>query len=101
MLEVLRYDYFNLDSTDDTVNLFAHQICGTVGFIDLYECTKGEYMVMFLGANRVLGDILCLAGSTLYAIGNVGEEYLVKQNSRVEYLGMIGLFGSIISGIQL
>ncbi|VDK77980.1 unnamed protein product [Litomosoides sigmodontis] len=52
-------------------------------------------------ANRVLGDILCLIASILYAVGNVGEEFLVKQNSRVEYLGMVGLFGSIISGIQL
>uniref|UniRef100_A0A2K6VW95 EamA domain-containing protein n=1 Tax=Onchocerca volvulus TaxID=6282 RepID=A0A2K6VW95_ONCVO len=53
------------------------------------------------GDNRVLGDVLCLTGSILYAIGNVGEEFLVKQNSRIEYLGMVGLFGSIISGIQL
>uniref|UniRef100_A0A0R3RI81 Solute carrier family 35 member F1 n=1 Tax=Elaeophora elaphi TaxID=1147741 RepID=A0A0R3RI81_9BILA len=52
-------------------------------------------------SNRVLGDVLCLTGSILYAVGNVGEEFLVKQNSRVEYLGMVGLFGSIISGIQL
>ncbi|KAM3721764.1 Solute carrier family 35 member [Dirofilaria immitis] len=53
------------------------------------------------GDNRVLGDILCLTGSILYAVSNVGEEFLVKQNSRLEYLGMVGLFGSIISGIQL
>ncbi|VDD92754.1 unnamed protein product [Enterobius vermicularis] len=53
------------------------------------------------GGNRVVGDILCLAGSVLYAFGNVGEEYFIKQNSRIEYLGMIGLFGSILSGIQL
>lgn len=52
-------------------------------------------------SNRVLGDVLCLIGSVLYAIGNVSEEFLVKQNSRIEYLGMVGLFGSIISGIQL
>ncbi|CAG9529757.1 unnamed protein product [Cercopithifilaria johnstoni] len=52
-------------------------------------------------SNRVLGDVLCLTGSVLYSVGNVGEEFLVKQNSRVEYLGMVGLFGSIISGIQL
>ncbi len=49
----------------------------------------------------VLGDALCLSAAVLYGAGNVGEEYLVKQNSRIEYLGMIGLFGSIISGIQL
>ncbi|VDM50255.1 unnamed protein product [Toxocara canis] len=53
------------------------------------------------GSNRVLGDMLCLLGSLLYAIGNVGEEFFIKQTNRTEYLGMIGLFGSIISGIQL
>ncbi|VDN06941.1 unnamed protein product [Thelazia callipaeda] len=53
------------------------------------------------GSNRVLGDVLCLTGSVLYAVGNISEEFLIKQNNRVEYLGMIGLFGSIISGIQL
>ncbi|EJD74808.1 hypothetical protein LOAG_17930 [Loa loa] len=53
------------------------------------------------GSNRILGDVLCLTGSVLYAVGNVCEEFLVKQNNRVEYLGMVGLFGSIISGIQL
>ncbi|KAK0425610.1 hypothetical protein QR680_009288 [Steinernema hermaphroditum] len=54
------------------------------------------------GSDRFLGDMLCVFGSFLYAIANVAEEYLIKQNnSRVEYLGMVGLFGSIISGIQL
>lgn len=58
-------------------------------------------MLFIEGSNRVLGDMLCLAGSLFYAIGNVGEEFFIKQTNRTEYLGMIGLFGSIISGIQL
>ncbi|KJH48281.1 hypothetical protein DICVIV_05643 [Dictyocaulus viviparus] len=53
------------------------------------------------GNHRVIGDMLCLGGSLLYAIANVSEEFLVKQNNRVEYLGMVGLFGSLISGVQL
>ncbi|KAJ1349111.1 hypothetical protein KIN20_004562 [Parelaphostrongylus tenuis] len=53
------------------------------------------------GNNRLVGDMLCLGGSLLYSIANVSEEFLVKQHSRVEYLGMVGLFGSLISGIQL
>lgn len=53
------------------------------------------------GNHRVVGDLLCLGGSMLYAIANVSEEFLVKQHSRMEYLGMVGLFGSLISGIQL
>ncbi|GMR53878.1 hypothetical protein PMAYCL1PPCAC_24073, partial [Pristionchus mayeri] len=53
------------------------------------------------GANKVLGDALVLGGAFLYAVSNVTEEFLVKSYSRVEYLGMVGLFGTLISGIQL
>ncbi|CDM63462.1 Solute carrier family 35 member F1 [Caenorhabditis elegans] len=52
------------------------------------------------GSNKVLGDILCLAAAVMYAICNVAEEFLVKQHSRTEYLGMLGLFGCIVSGVQ-
>ncbi|CAD6184658.1 unnamed protein product [Caenorhabditis auriculariae] len=53
------------------------------------------------GSNKVLGDVLCLGAAMLYAVCNVAEEFLVKQHSRIEYLGMVGLFGCIVSGIQL
>ncbi|EPB67616.1 hypothetical protein ANCCEY_13290 [Ancylostoma ceylanicum] len=53
------------------------------------------------GNHRVVGDLLCLGGAMLYAVANVSEEFLVKQHSRMEYLGMVGLFGSLISGVQL
>ncbi|ESP03152.1 hypothetical protein LOTGIDRAFT_137926 [Lottia gigantea] len=49
----------------------------------------------------VLGDILCICGAVLYSISNVGEEYIVKKYARTEFLGMVGLFGSFISGIQV
>ncbi|KAK4829602.1 hypothetical protein QYF61_005702 [Mycteria americana] len=49
----------------------------------------------------VIGDVLVLLGASLYAISNVSEEYIVKNLSRVEFLGMVGLFGTIISGLQL
>lgn len=49
----------------------------------------------------VIGDVLVLLGASFYAISNVSEEYIVKNLSRVEFLGMVGLFGTIISGLQL
>lgn len=49
----------------------------------------------------VLGDLLCLGGSVLYAISNVAQEFLVKNHSVTEYLGLIGVSGSIVSAIQL
>ncbi|XP_022089851.1 solute carrier family 35 member F2-like [Acanthaster planci] len=50
---------------------------------------------------KALGDALCLIGASLYGISNVAEEYVVRHFTRVEFLGMVGLFGTFISGIQL
>ncbi|XP_037604293.1 solute carrier family 35 member F2-like [Sebastes umbrosus] len=49
----------------------------------------------------VLGDGLVLLSAVLYAVSNVCQEYTVKNLSRVEFLGMMGLFGTVISGLQL
>ncbi|MBZ3884277.1 Solute carrier family 35 member F2, partial [Sciurus carolinensis] len=53
------------------------------------------------GSDVLIGDLLVLLGASLYAVSNVCEEYIVKKLSRQEFLGMVGLFGTIISGIQL
>lgn len=45
--------------------------------------------------------MLCISGAFLYGISNVAEEYVVKSYSIVEFLGMIGLFGSVVNGLQL
>ena len=52
-------------------------------------------------ANVISGDLFVLAGSFLYACSNVGQEYTVRQRSRIEYLACIGLFGTLLSGFQL
>lgn len=52
-------------------------------------------------SNILLGDGLVLISATLYAVSNVCQEYTVKNLSRVEFLGMVGLFGTIISTIQM
>ncbi|XP_029925695.1 solute carrier family 35 member F2 isoform X2 [Myripristis murdjan] len=49
----------------------------------------------------LLGDSLVLLSAVLYAVSNVCQEYTVKNLSRVEFLGMMGLFGTLISGVQL
>jgi solute carrier family 35 protein F1/2 len=51
--------------------------------------------------NPVFGDILCLIGALLYSVSNVGQEYFVTNSTMFEYLGMIGVWGSLISGLQL
>uniref|UniRef100_A0AAV2J5I2 Solute carrier family 35 member F2-like n=1 Tax=Knipowitschia caucasica TaxID=637954 RepID=A0AAV2J5I2_KNICA len=49
----------------------------------------------------VLGDVLVLLSALLYAVSNVCQEDTVKRLSRVEFLGMMGLVGTLISGVQL
>jgi solute carrier family 35 protein F1/2 len=73
-------------------------------------CVSGLVLVVFSdvhagdragGTSPVKGDILVIAGATLYAISNVSEEFLVKVGDRVELMGMLGLFGAIISACQI
>uniref|UniRef100_A0A3P9KJE4 Solute carrier family 35 member F2 n=1 Tax=Oryzias latipes TaxID=8090 RepID=A0A3P9KJE4_ORYLA len=51
--------------------------------------------------NVMLGDGLVLLSAVLYAVSNLCQEHTVKNQSRVEFLGMMGLFGTLISGLQL
>uniref|UniRef100_A0A453LAQ9 Solute carrier family 35 member F1 n=1 Tax=Aegilops tauschii subsp. strangulata TaxID=200361 RepID=A0A453LAQ9_AEGTS len=53
------------------------------------------------GPSPLKGDMLVIAGATLYAVSNVTEEYIVKKSSRIEVMAMLGVFGAIISGIQI
>lgn len=57
--------------------------------------------ILFTAQDVILGDGLVLLGAVLYAVSNVCQEHTVKKQSRVEFLGMMGLFGTVISGIQL
>ncbi|XP_028275734.1 solute carrier family 35 member F2-like [Parambassis ranga] len=52
-------------------------------------------------SNILLGDGLVLLSASLYAVSNVCQEYTVKNLSRVEFLGMVGLFGTVISTVQM
>lgn len=52
------------------------------------------------GTERLIGDVLCLSGAFLYGVSNVAQEFLVKTFDAVEFLGMVGLFGCLITGIQ-
>lgn len=52
-------------------------------------------------SSALWGDFLCIIASTLYAISNVGQEYIVKQYNRNEFLGMMGGIGTILSVFQI
>lgn len=59
-----------------------------------------EGVPLGLGNDRLIGDVLCLAGAFLYGLSNVAQEFLVKTFDMVEFLGMIGVWGAVITGIQ-
>ncbi|NXO33376.1 S35F2 protein, partial [Locustella ochotensis] len=97
---LMTLSWFILRARYRLIHFVAVSIClvgvgAMVGADILAGRTEGE------GSDVVIGDVLVLLGSSLYAISNVSEEYIVKNLSRVEFLGMVGLFGTIISGLQL
>jgi len=51
-------------------------------------------------ANMVKGDMFMIAGSTLYGFTNAYEEFFVRQSPLYEVVGQMGLWGTIINGIQ-
>jgi solute carrier family 35 protein F1/2 len=48
-----------------------------------------------------LGDLLCVLSAVLYAMSNVGQEFLVRKFGSVDYLGTMGAFGVVVSMLQL
>ncbi|KAI8421879.1 hypothetical protein MSG28_009811 [Choristoneura fumiferana] len=52
------------------------------------------------GKNQLVGDMLCLAGSLLFAMVTVLQEMMLKVQSCPEYLALLGLIGSIVSCTQ-
>ncbi|XP_060816855.1 solute carrier family 35 member F1-like isoform X3 [Bombus pascuorum] len=53
------------------------------------------------GKNHLVGDMLCLGGAVLFSITTVLQELTVKTVDIIEYLGMIGFFGTILCCIQM
>jgi len=50
--------------------------------------------------NMVKGDMFMLAGATLYGFTNAYEEFFVRQSPLYEVVGQMGLWGTIINGVQ-
>lgn len=72
-----------------------------VKFIQLYFSLSTLTSKIEKGANVILGDVLCLVGAVLYASANVLAEKFASKYDIYEYLSFLGLFGSIISAIQM
>ena len=59
------------------------------------------FFVFFLGKNRLVGDMLALGGAFLSGICHVGLEHSVQYYDTFEFLGLVGLFGTIITAAQM
>ncbi|KAL8240125.1 hypothetical protein R6Q59_013480 [Mikania micrantha] len=78
-------------------------------FLGAAVCVSGLCLVLLSdsgvggggGSNPVLGDALVIAGTCFFSLSNVGEEFCVKKVSRVEVLAMFGLFGMLVSLIEM
>ncbi|KAL9247103.1 hypothetical protein vseg_020568 [Gypsophila vaccaria] len=91
--------------------LFLKTEYGWRKFAGVAVCVLGLVLVVFSdvhvddrkerGPNPLKGDLLVIAGATLYGVSNVSEEFLVKNADRVELMAMLGIFGAITSAIQV
>jgi solute carrier family 35 protein F1/2 len=50
--------------------------------------------------DQLKGDLFGLLGATFYGLSNVFEEWFVSKRPMYEVLGMLGLFGFFINGVQ-
>ncbi|CAN0880030.1 Solute carrier family 35 member F2 [Linum grandiflorum] len=53
------------------------------------------------GSRPILGDILVITGTVFDALSNVGEEFCAKKKDRTELMAMIGVFGFLISVVEM
>ncbi|KAL4233835.1 hypothetical protein ACF0H5_008511 [Mactra antiquata] len=99
LVSVMVLSYFVLKARYRLQNIGGAVVClvGMIGLV-LTDTLVGKNDNS--ASNAVLGDILIIIGATLYGISNVCEEYVVRTFDKVEFLAMVGLFGSFINGIQ-
>ncbi|CAA0839384.1 Eukaryotic protein of unknown function (DUF914 [Striga hermonthica] len=96
---VLFLTWFFLKTKYRFMKLIGVAICVaglvTVVFSDVHSADR------LSGSNPIKGDLLVIAGATLYGVSNVSEEYFVKSADRVELMAFLGVFGGIISACQI
>ncbi|GER27866.1 hypothetical protein STAS_03602, partial [Striga asiatica] len=96
---VLFLTWFFLKTKYRFMKLIGVAICVaglvTVVFSDVHSADRSS------GSNPIKGDLLVIAGATLYGVSNVSEEYFVKSADRVELMAFLGVFGGIISACQI
>ena len=95
--------------------LILHRDFRTKQFVGAITCIVGGLVMVLSDSSRrngsgdrynqlhphsLLGDAFAVLGAVLYGLTDTIAEHFVKNVSRREYLGMLGLFGAIISCVQ-
>ena len=98
---VMGLSYFFLGARFSSQHIFGVLTC-IIGLSILITADAAGVGSISVGKNStvVIGDLLCVVASALYAISNVGQEICVRSMDRIEFLAAIGFFGSIINGVQ-
>lgn len=118
---VLAYNYTNLLSAQ-LINFWAIVVVIVMSFlflkvryhfmqiIGVLVCIGGLGILLasdhitntnqYDGSNALKGDLFALLGATFYGFSNITEEFFVSKRPLYEVVGMMGLFGMIINGVQ-
>lgn len=71
--------------------------CGGLGLLIASDYLRGAN---YPGENLVKGDGFALLSSTLYAVDNVFQEFLVSKRPMYEVVGQLAFWGMLINGVQ-
>lgn len=73
-------------------------------YLGVFFCVVGGCLTVWADfdsenyLHSYIGDMLAVLAALIYGLGDVMSEYCVKNVDRYELLGMLGLYGSIITG---
>ncbi|XP_066922154.1 solute carrier family 35 member F2-like [Clytia hemisphaerica] len=101
-------DSFTIPTTMVISFIFLRIRYKVIHYIGVILCIGGAVCLIFTDGNdksnnarnEILGDVIALTAAVLYGISNVGQEYLVKKYSAQMYLGIVGIVGFVITGLQ-
>ena len=64
------------------------------------EHNESRFIFLFSGSDRLFGDLLSLLSASLTGVSQVLACYSIQDFHPSEYLGMLGLWGTLLSAGQ-
>ena len=71
-------------------------------YVGVVLCMVGGSLTVWSDAvhHSYVGDLLALTAALMYGLGDTVAEYAIKHIDRNEYLGMLGVCGSVLTGFS-